>query len=231
MQRYQVRKGDTLGSIAKKFYADAARYPLIVAANAIPNPDSLKVGQTLVIPDLGNAARGVAAVDATPAPATPRVSNRTGDMNKERLGELHPLLATRGRAMIDVCAHHGVSLLVTQGLRTWAEQDALYAKGRTEPPLGDKYFVTKAKGGQSFHNFGLAFDIVVLDAIGKFDWDVEHPGWTVAAEAGKSVGLQWGGDWKGFRDRPHFEYSGGITLKECQQRYPGGLAAIWERVK
>ncbi len=83
--------------------------------------------------------------------------------------------------MIDLASHEGLGLLVTQGLRTWAEQDALYAKGRTIPPIGKLFVVTKARGGQSWHNFGLAFDIVVLDALGKNDWDISHPGWATAA--------------------------------------------------
>jgi peptidoglycan L-alanyl-D-glutamate endopeptidase CwlK len=119
---------------------------------------------------------------------------------------------------------------VTQGLRTFAEQDALYAVGRTKAPIGKQYIVTNARGGQSWHNFGLAFDIVVLDSVGKFDWDASHPGWRKAAELGKSVGLEWGGDWKGFKDRPHFQYTGGLTLAQCREWYAGGLAVVWEKV-
>jgi peptidoglycan LD-endopeptidase CwlK len=119
---------------------------------------------------------------------------------------------------------------VTQGLRTWEEQDALYAKGRSVAPLGKKYFVTMAKGGQSYHNFGLAFDIVVLDSVGKADWDPSHAGWKEAAVVGKSLGLEWGGDWKTFKDLPHFQYIGGLPLKTCCELYPSGLPAVWQRV-
>jgi peptidoglycan L-alanyl-D-glutamate endopeptidase CwlK len=92
--------------------------------------------------------------------------------------------------MLDLCAQAGIPLLITQSLRTWEEQDALYAKGRTVAPIGAKYIVTSDKGGQSWHNFGLAFDIVVLDSMGTADWDTSHPGWAKAAEVGKSVGLE-----------------------------------------
>jgi peptidoglycan L-alanyl-D-glutamate endopeptidase CwlK len=87
-----------------------------------------------------------------------------------------------------------------------------------------------AKGGQSYHNFGLAFDIVVLDAVGKADWDVSHPGWKQAGALGRSVGLEWGGDWTGFKDWPHFQYTGGLSLVQCRSLFPQGLDALWYRV-
>jgi peptidoglycan L-alanyl-D-glutamate endopeptidase CwlK len=67
--------------------------------------------------------------------------------------------------------------------------------------------------------------------VGKNDWDVSHPGWAKAAELGKSVGLEWGGDWKGFKDMPHFQYTGGLSLAECQGLAHGGLPPLWARVR
>ena len=136
----------------------------------------------------------------------------------------------RGTHRARAAARAGIAVLVTQGLRTWEEQDALYAKGRTAPPVGKKYIVTNAKGGQSYHNFGLAFDIVVLDAVGKADLDTKHPAWTRAAEFGKSLGLEWGGDWKTLKDFPHFQYTAALALADCRKLYPSGLQAIWEKV-
>lgn len=169
-------------------------------------------------------------VSVTPSvqPAEP-ILNPMARLNEQRLARLHPAVAIRARAMIDLCAYEGVAVLVTQGLRTWEEQDALYAIGRTKPPIGK--IVTKAKGGQSYHNFGLAFDIVVLDSVGKADWDTRHPGWMRAAELGKSVGLEWGGDWTSFKDLPHFQFTAGLTIAQCRDLYPQGLAAIWEKVR
>lgn len=132
--------------------------------------------------------------------------------------------------MVDLCAHAGLAVLVTQGLRTWQEQDQLYAKGRTVPPIGKAFVVTNAKGGQSYHNFGLAFDIVVLDSVGKADWDTSHPGWSVAANIGKSVGLEWGGDFKSIKDLPHYQYTGGLSLDRCRALLPGGLESLWAEV-
>jgi hypothetical protein len=228
MQKYTVVKGDTLGRIAQRFYGDPKRFPLIVAANAIGDPDELRIGQQLVIPDAAVLATGFSPTVEGPAPTG---QPPLWSLSHERLSRCHPALTSRGRAMLDLCAQAGVNLLVTQGLRTWEEQDALYAKGRTAAPIGKKYIVTNARGGSSYHNFGLAFDIVVLDSIGKANWDTSHPGWKIAAERGKSVGLEWGGDWKSFKDLPHFQYTAGLGLAECRSLHTkGGLPAVWERV-
>jgi peptidoglycan L-alanyl-D-glutamate endopeptidase CwlK len=114
-------------------------------------------------------------------------------------------------------------------LRTFAEQDALYSQGRTKlfdangKRLG---VVTKAKGGQSIHNFGLALDIVLLkdsNNDGKFEsatWetniDFDKDGksdWMEVVNILKSHGWTWGGDWKSFKDAPHFEKTFGHTWK------------------
>jgi peptidoglycan L-alanyl-D-glutamate endopeptidase CwlK len=150
--------------------------------------------------------------------------------NEERLSKLHPILAIRARCMVELCRHQEIALLVTQGLRTWEQQDELYAKGRTTPPLGKRYVVTNAKGGQSYHNFGLAFDIVILDGNGKPMWDAKHPSWQRVGEIGKSVGLAWGGDWKTFVDLAHFEYTCDVSLQVCRDLYPSGLEAIWKQI-
>src|SRR5690606_35479001 len=108
----------------------------------------------------------------------------------------------------------GIRLRFAQGLRTIAEQDALYAQGRTKPGS----IVTNAKGGQSVHNYGLAFDIVILydkDKNGTFEtasWsrteDLDKnkkADWMEVVEYFKSKGWNWGGDWRSFKDYPHFE--------------------------
>jgi len=224
MNVYTVKRGDTLGRIARKFYGDAARYPLIVSANRISDPDRLAVGRRLVIPDAAVAGSAFGS-GAGPLPKAPSTS-----ISSQRLNALHPVVRARASAFLLLCAQRGLSVMVTQGLRSWEDQDALYAKGRTLPPIGRKHRVTMAKGGRSYHNFGLAFDIVVLDAVGKADWDVSHPGWAHAGALGKSVGLEWGGDWTGFKDWPHFQYTGGLSLAQCRSLFPQGLEMLWQRV-
>lgn len=152
-------------------------------------------------------------------------------LNQNRLKTVHPILAKKVEDMIVAAEKAGIAVLVTQALRTVEEQDALYAKGRTVAPIGKKYIVTKAKGGQSYHNFGLAIDIVILNSLGKADWDTKNPAWAEVAKIGKSLGLEWGGDWQGFKDIPHFQYTGGIALATCRSLYAkGGLPAVWKAV-
>jgi len=227
MLTHVVVRGDTLGGLARRFYGDASLYPLIVAANRIADPDRLSIAQELIIPDAAVAAR---AGVPSPSPASTPFATRVMGMNEERFRQIHPGLAARGRTQVELCARRGLALLVTQGLRSWEEQDALYAQGRTVAPIGRQYVVTKAKGGQSYHNFGLAYDIVILDSVGKANWDTSHPGWREAADVGKSLGLEWGGDWTGFKDLPHFQRTGGLSLVECRELIRSGLAAVWQRV-
>ena len=67
---HKVRKGDSLGRIARLYYGDASRYPLIVAANVISDPDRLPVGQELIVPDAATALRAVAPAPPPPMPGS-----------------------------------------------------------------------------------------------------------------------------------------------------------------
>lgn len=234
MTHYVVKAGDTLGRIARKFYGEARHFHRIVTANRIVNPDRLRVGQKLAIPDPPQDG-SAPAMDGTSVPtSTPihvALSPATVRHNDQRLAKVHPAVAARARTMVDLCARAGISILVTQGYRSVEEQNQLYEIGRTRPPIGRAHIVTKARGGHSWHNFGLAFDIVVLDSIGKADWDTAHPGWGKAAVIGKSLGLEWGGDWRGFKDLPHFQYTGPLTLPDCRRLIAAtGLQSVWDRV-
>jgi hypothetical protein len=200
---------------------------MIVAANNLTDGNVVPVGKVLTIPDVSTGSGVTVPVTPGASGGNPGIAAQT----ERRLAQVHPAVATRARAMIELLSQAGVEILITQGLRTWEEQDALYAKGRTVPPIGKKFIVTNARGGQSYHNFGLAFDIVVLDALGKFDWNDKHPGWIAASKAGKSVGLEWGGDWKTFKDIPHYQYIHGLGLQECRDAFAsGGLPAVWALV-
>lgn len=114
-------------------------------------------------------------------------------------------------------------------LRTFAEQDALYAQGRTKlydangKKLGK---VTQAKGGQSIHNYGLALDIVLLkdtngdDTFDAASWedniDFDKDGkadWMEIVAIFKKHGWVWGGNWTSFKDKPHFEKTFGHTWR------------------
>lgn len=96
----------------------------------------------------------------------------------------------------------GIRLVVTATRRTISEQDRLYAQGRTAP--GQK--VTNAKGGQSPHNFGLAFDFCPLDSNGKPDWNAPRNVWNKVGEIAEAHGMTWGGHFKSLLDLPHIEH-------------------------
>ena len=104
---------------------------------------------------------------------------------------------------------------ITSGLRTIKEQNKLYAQGRTRPGK----IVTNAKGGKSYHNFGLAVDIVEIKN-GKALWT--NPDWIKIAELGKSLGLEWGGDWVSIKDMPHFQVSFGKSTSKLLSLYNKG---------
>lgn len=142
-----------------------------------------------------------------------------------RLAKVHPELDVRARLLIDGLAAKGYQFEVVQGLRTYAEQDALFAQGRTKPGK----IVTRARGGQSNHNFGLACDLCPVRN-GTFDWNWREAFLAINAEAEK-VKLNWGGDWVKFLDLPHVELAG-PSVKECAQIFAkGGLQAVWAAVK
>ncbi len=124
---------------------------------------------------------------------------------------LHPSIQPMAKAVLQEAANQGIDLVVTFGSRTNEQQAALYAQGRTAPGA----IVTNAPPGSSWHNFGLAFDVAVL-ANGKPTWPTNEALWQKIGAIGKSVGLDWGGDFTSIKDRPHFEYHPGITLASAR---------------
>lgn len=137
----------------------------------------------------------------------------------ERIAKLHPLVRQEMTNIITECnkALTGRSKVrISQGLRTFEEQNALY----NQTPK-----VTNAKGGQSIHNYGFAVDIVLI-IDGKTaswdtfaDWDNDKiSDWTECVTIFKKYGWNWGGDWKTFKDMPHFDKKGFSDWKVLQQK-------------
>jgi peptidoglycan L-alanyl-D-glutamate endopeptidase CwlK len=114
---------------------------------------------------------------------------------------LHPDLQEKCRALIKKCRENGIEIGISQTFRTKAEQDALYAQGRTKPGT----IVTNAKYPQSLHCWGVAFDVYVIRD-GRAIWATEA--YKPVGVLGESLGLAWGGRWKNFPDYPHFELPG-----------------------
>lgn len=158
-----------------------------------------------------------------------------------RISTLHPKIR---KTVLDAYTHvnnkllgKGVRLRFAYTTRTIEEQNELFAQGRTK--LFDKNGrrlgkVTQAKGGQSIHNYHLAFDIVLLldknndgvfesaswDTVLDFDKD-KISDWMEVVSYFKSIGFVWGGDWK-FKDKPHFEMTFGHTWRTLKNKLDKG---------
>lgn len=140
-----------------------------------------------------------------------------------RIAKLHPSVRNEVTKIIQECdkALTGrATVRITQGLRTFAEQDALYQQGRTKP--GKK--VTNAKAGQSIHNYGFAVDICLI-INGKIaswdttkDWDNDQVAdWYECVKIFAKHGWEWGGNWKTFKDLPHFDKRGFNSWKKLSK--------------
>jgi peptidoglycan L-alanyl-D-glutamate endopeptidase CwlK len=138
------------------------------------------------------------AVTGKSAAARDAVSQKVDARSEGVIALLQPQVHPYARALVQGAAAAGIEIKLISGLRTYAEQDALFAQGRTKP--GRK--VTNAKGGESNHNFGIAFDIGVFDE-GRYL--PETPSYDAVGVIGKQLGLEWGGDWASLVDKPHFE--------------------------
>lgn len=109
--------------------------------------------------------------------------------------------------VLGACVERGAIYVATCGERTWSEQDALYAKGRTVAPIGMGHIVTKARGGQSPHNYAIAVDFCrhAGDSYeGMLKPDYSDKAYEILAEEAEKVGLEAGLRWK-FKDSPHIQ--------------------------
>lgn len=152
-----------------------------------------------------------------------------------RLKGLQPVVKAAAEALIERSYTRGVQIIITQGLRTIADQDALFAQGRTQAELNavglshvkaqpSKPKVTNARGGYSNHNFGWAIDFALLLPGGRtVSWDTLRdddkdslPDWSEVVEEAKKLGLEWGGDWRSFLDLPHLQMVFGLTTTQLR---------------
>lgn len=124
-----------------------------------------------------------------------------------KLEELDPKVQAAAAAAIAECEAKGLRVLVTCTYRSGEEQNALYAQGRTKP--GRR--VTNARAGQSFHQYRVALDLYPL-INGKPDFSGQAKEWQKVALIFKKHGFEWAGEWKRFRELPHFQMTGGHSL-------------------
>lgn len=151
-------------------------------------------------------------------------------ISEQRVLLLHPKIRDEVRGLIILAESKlpGTAIRLIQTLRTFPEQDGLYAQGRTKPGLK----VTNSKGGQSYHNYGLAIDCALLydkDGNGTYEtlsWDtlkdMDKDGeadWMEVVDVFENAGYVWGGRFHSIPDAPHFEKTFGLNWKQMLQKY------------
>jgi len=149
----------------------------------------------------------------------------TFDARTERsIRSLHLRAQEAARACMTAILAAGINARIISGTRTYAEQNVLYRKGRfgNPPPR-----VTNARGGQSNHNFGIAWDLGIFTQNGSYlgESPLYDEAGPVALAAG-IIGLEWGGNWTGFVDRPHYQLGTGLSLSEVRERFESGQPYI-----
>ena len=129
--------------------------------------------------------------------------------SETNIATLNKKVQPLARKLIEEATAQGIYVKVICGARTRAEQDAIYAQGRTKPgPI-----VTKAKGGTSMHETCVAFDVGIFSKDGK-EYFGESPDYEKVGKIGEALGLSWGGSWTGFKDFPHYQYTEGRSLAQ-----------------
>lgn len=149
----------------------------------------------------------------------------------ERANMLHPAIRQEViNTIIGIERNMPTNMMVrlTRTLSTFAEQAAIFAQGRTVKGT----IVTNARAGQSIHNYGLAFDFVLLydlDNNGTFEkvsWDTlldydknGSADWQQVVQPFKKLGYSWGGDFKSISDSPHIEKTFGLTWRAMLSKH------------
>lgn len=131
-------------------------------------------------------------------------------INSRRIEDLLPPVQKMCREFVTRCNSAGIDVLITSTYRDHESQAALYAQGRTTP--GKQ--ITDAKPGQSFHNWRVAFDFVPI-VNGKAQWSDTRL-FRRCGEIAESVGLEWAGRWRRFKELAHCQYTQGLTISDFE---------------
>jgi peptidoglycan L-alanyl-D-glutamate endopeptidase CwlK len=115
-----------------------------------------------------------------------------GQRSLDRLQGVHPDLVKVVKRAIEITE---VDFTVLEGLRTTARQQELVRAGAS-------------KTMKSRHLTGHAVDLgaFVAGAV-RWDWPLYHKIAAAMKQAAKDVGvpIEWGGDWRTFKDGPHYQ--------------------------
>lgn len=162
------------------------------------------------------------AYDALNPPQTSEAVRKADPKNILSSGRIHSELARRVERLIESASQNGLGLYVFEGYRSLDRQKALHDSGRG---------VTNAKPGNSFHNYGLAVDVVFRNADGAPSWAESHE-WEKLGRLGKAEGLVWGGDWKKPVDRAHFQLLPNDQISPVRKLTGDlGIERMWERIR
>jgi len=143
--------------------------------------------------------RIVAKQPARKVSAAPAIDMAAADPRSEKhIATLMPEVRPLARALVHKAAAMGMQIRIISGFRTYEEQAALYAQGRSTPGR----VITHARPGYSNHNFGIAFDVGVFEGSRYLG---ESPKYKAVGALGMDIGLEWGGSWKTLVDEPHFQ--------------------------
>jgi hypothetical protein len=137
------------------------------------------------------------------------MDKRSSDALETLRPKARPWFAALHGKLNEYAAAHGLTVRITSGNRSWAEQNELYAQGRTKP--GPR--VTNARGGSSNHNYGIAVDVTIFRGAEPV-W--ESPHYAKLGAIGQRLGLDWGGAWQSIKDEPHFEIKVGRSVSQLR---------------
>jgi hypothetical protein len=137
------------------------------------------------------------------------------------LAKLYPPFAQKIRELLTAARNAKLDVILHSTFRSVSEQQAIFNKRDGS---------SMARGGFSWHNYGLAADVVFNDGNGGPSWGAKNP-WQQLGEIGESLGLEWGGRWKRIKDLGHFQFTYGLTIKEASRALSaGGLPKVWSLV-
>lgn len=197
---YQLARSLELDGVVGPKTRSVARLEILRAGNC---EDAVKTWPWIV---------GGLTLAAVAAMARAASGSGESEHNARMISQLDPSLHSRARAFLASALAEGIELQITSGYRSHAAQAALYAQGRTAP--GN--IVTNARPGRSWHNHRLAFDVAPVDERGRPTWPSDVPLWDKIGALGEGAGLEWGGNWTSFVDRPHFQRTDGLTLDQAE---------------
>lgn len=146
-------------------------------------------------------------------------SQKSKEITNRNFDDIAPFFAQKLITALAECQAEGYQVELFEGYRSESRQNQLYAQGRTEAGK----IITHAKAGQSWHQYGLAGDIVGKTA-GKWDWSIDY-------DRVEQIMISHGFNSLKF-ERAHFQITGGLSIEKAQRiSRDQGLLALWSIVE